>query len=117
MKKLYVRFVFMLLALMLASTMVASGLSYLISNYVLPEATGHAIAADLRIRGLLTPLLTILSFAVFIPFTSKRAAAPIVALSKATHKIANGEFDIQVKESKRKDEIGELERNFRTCGQ
>lgn len=112
MKKLYIRFTVTLLLLMLAATSVASGLSFVISNYLLPASSDYNIFAELRIRGLLTPLLTILGYAIFIPIISKKTAAPIVALSKATHQIANDDFDIQVNVSRRKDEIGELERNF-----
>lgn len=43
---------------------------------------------------------------------SKRTASPITALSRAATKIASGDFNVHVEESDRKDEIGELERQF-----
>lgn len=43
---------------------------------------------------------------------SKRTADPIVELSKAATQIASGNFDVQVEERDRKDEVGELERQF-----
>lgn len=52
--------------------------------------------------------LGIMLIAVF----SKRTASPITALSQAATEIASGNFDVHVAESDRKDEIGELERQF-----
>lgn len=42
----------------------------------------------------------------------KRTASPIVDLSKAAREITAGNFDIEVEESGRKDELGELAKQF-----
>lgn len=61
--------------------------------------------------------LILLFCALFLGITlivvfSKRTASPIAALSQAATEIASGNFDVHVEESDRKDEIGELERQF-----
>lgn len=116
MKKLYVRLTLTLFLLIFISTSVAALAGGLISNMLPSEPTHDAFGRNnsvmMQLRGLLVPILTILSFSFSSSVMTKKVVAPIVALSKATHEIAKGDFDIQVKETKRKDEIGDLERSF-----
>jgi signal transduction histidine kinase len=57
-------------------------------------------------------VLTIISSVFFISFSARKAAAPIVNLSKAAKNIAKGNFSIDISPSTRQDEIGDLERDF-----
>lgn len=61
--------------------------------------------------------LILLFCALFLGITliavfSKRTASPIAALSRAATEIASGNLKVHVEESDRKDEIGELQRQF-----
>lgn len=63
-------------------------------------------------------LLCALSLGItLIVVFSKRTASPITALSRAATEIASGNFNVHVEESGRKDEIGELERQFNIMAQ
>ncbi len=112
MKKLYIRFALLLVLMVFISTFVATGFAFLIGNFVLPYFTNRGFGMAMWLRDLLIPILTLVSSSLLISFTSKRAVAPIIALSAATRQVAQGDFDIQIKDSNRKDEIGVLERNF-----
>lgn len=60
-------------------------------------------------------VIVIIAFIIFIPIALrfvKRTATPIVELSDAAKEVAKGNFDIQVEEFDRKDELGELAVQF-----
>lgn len=112
MKKLYIRFALTMFMIVTASSIAATLLSFLTAHLLFPEHIMENPFIAFRLRGLLAPALTIVSSVFLISFSSKRAAAPIVALSKAAKRIAAGHFNIDIKPSSRKDEIGDLERDF-----
>lgn len=56
--------------------------------------------------------LTIILLLCFVFTISKRTSSPIVELSQAAQELAKGNFDIHIEESGRKDELGELEKQF-----
>ncbi len=111
MKKLYVRFALTMFAIVAASSLVAILLTHIIGQFLFPQIVIEKTDV-LRIKDILVPVLTIISSIFLISFSSKRTAAPIVALSKATKEIAKGDFNISINLSNRKDEIGDLERDF-----
>lgn len=111
MKKLYTRLVVMVLLIIFSSSVMATFVTFMIWQ-IIPQQFEQHIFLAMRLRDILTPFVMILSCAVLITITSKKTVAPIVALSKAAKKIAEGDFDVSVKLSKRKDEISELEHSF-----
>ena len=64
------------------------------------------------VRELTYPLATVVVALVIAGSTSKAFINPLTALSKATQRIADGDFSVRIKEKKNKDEIGQLQRNF-----
>ncbi len=60
-------------------------------------------------------VIVVIAFMIFIPIVlrfTKRTATPIVELSDAAREVAKGNFNIQVEEYNRKDELGELASQF-----
>ena len=60
-------------------------------------------------------VIVAVAFIIFIPIVlnfTKRTATPIVELSDAAKEVAKGNFNIQVEENHRKDELGELAVQF-----
>ena len=60
-------------------------------------------------------VIVAIAFIIFIPIVlrfTKRTATPIVELSDAAREVAKGNFNIQVEENHRKDELGELAIQF-----
>lgn len=60
-------------------------------------------------------VIVAIAFIIFVPIVlgfTKRAATPIVELSDAAKEVAKGNFDIQVEEFNRKDELGDLAIQF-----
>ncbi len=112
MKKLYMRFALTMFLIVAASTVAATLLTFLTGHYLFPEMLAENRGLALRLRDFLVPVFTIVSSVFLISFFSRRTAAPIVTLSKATQEIAKGDFGIEVKVSGRMDEIGDLERDF-----
>ena len=109
MSRLYMRLIVTMLLVVAGSAFIANTLIFLLWDIFSFEGN---IDLAMRIRLFFAPVFTIISSAIVIPVTSKKAAAPIVELSAIAKKIAKGDFDISIKKSKRKDEIGDLERDF-----
>ena len=110
MRKLYVRFALTMLFTIAASTFLGT-----VFTFLLFWNAGHSpqdIMLAMRTRDFFVPLFTIVIGALVVAVTSKKAVAPIVALSGAARQIAQGNLEAQIQVSKRKDEIGELERDF-----
>ena len=57
--------------------------------------------------------LTIILLLCFVFTISKRTSTPIVELSNAAKELAKGNFDVHIEESGRKDELGDLEKQFK----
>lgn len=51
-------------------------------------------------------------FTVFVILGIREITVPIVRLAKAANQIANGDFHVEVPETRRKDELGQLGRSF-----
>lgn len=112
MKKLYMRFALTMFVTVAVSAVAATLLTLLTGRFLFPEILAENRGLVLRLRDLLIPVFTIASSVFLISFFSRRTAAPIVTLSRATEEIAKGDFGIDVKVSGRRDEIGDLERDF-----
>lgn len=60
-------------------------------------------------------VIVAIAFIMFVPLVlrfTKNTATPIVELSDAAKEVAKGNFDIQVQENNRKDELGDLASQF-----
>lgn len=98
-------------------------LASLFSTVLAAIIVEHALdvdVADLRpfdflplaLRQIVFPISFILIAMIIFGSVSKKVVNPIVKLSDATKEVAAGNFDIQIEESMRHDEVGQLERNF-----
>ena len=112
MRKLYVRFGITILLVVVLSSMLATFLTFLLLLVPSTAPTAESMFHAMRLRGLLFPVLTVAISALAIALASKKAVSPIVALSDAAQQIARGNLEATVKVSRRRDEIGDLERNF-----
>ncbi len=62
-------------------------------------------------------VVTAIAFIIFIPIVlhfTRKTATPILELSDAAKEVAKGNFNIQVEENNRKDELGDLAVQFNT---
>lgn len=56
--------------------------------------------------------ITLIVFTIFIILGVREVTAPVLRLSEAANRIADGDFDVDIPDTPRKDEIGQLERSF-----
>ncbi len=113
MKKIRRRLSLILILLVLISSIATITLAWMFqNNIILNKKEMHILFYGYALKEI---ILFILAFMVLIGFIiafTKRTATPIVELSNAAGELAKGNFDIQIEESGRKDELGDLEKQF-----
>lgn len=109
MKRLRTR---MILTLLVVNTVV-SPLAELITWALMPLISGE-VSADMwsLMKSTIQSAISLIIFAVLVVIGINELTQPIADLTLATQKVADGDFDVYIPESKRKDEIGQLQRNF-----
>ncbi|MGI6153270.1 MAG: ATP-binding protein [Christensenellaceae bacterium] len=113
MKHIKTKFFLLFILTLLLAGITAFGVSILIGSLAPPGANLEAmIVVGFGLRQMITLLACVGTAAGFFYLVSRRTAKPIVELSKATREVAQGNLDVQVKETARHDEMSELERNF-----
>lgn len=113
MKRVQTKLVFFLILTVLTSSFFASLLSVLISGILAQNGI-----SSIRLGfALLTPIFTVLITTMIGAATSRKAVSPVVELSKATKQIASGNFDVKITDAGRKDEFGQLARDFMIMAQ
>lgn len=111
MKKLRTRIILLLIVVTLASSVLAHILSWTLAPIIF-EGQSQEFAE--MFSGTVQTGITLIFFAVFVIMIIGELMQPIGQLSSAAKRIAEGDLDVQLPEPKRTDEIGELERNFRS---
>lgn len=113
MKKLRRKLTLIFFFLVLFSSAASITIFYMIwNNIVFSKTDIHYLVFGFALKDFLL-LLCALALGITLIFVfSKRTANPITALSRAATEVASGNFNVRVEESDRKDEIGELERQF-----
>ena len=117
MKRIQTRFVLTLILIAITSSFLAAFLSWLISSILMINRIPSPLYLGFALKELLTPLITVLITIMIVTIISRKAVSPVVELSEATKQIASGNFDITVNHSGRKDEFGQLTRNFMLMAQ
>ena len=109
MKRLRTR---MIVTLLLVNTVV-SPLAELITWALMPLIGGE-VSTDMwsLLKSTIHSAISLIFFAVLVVIGINELTQPIADLTMATQKVADGNFDVYIPESKRKDEIGQLQRNF-----
>lgn len=109
MKKIRNKLILMLILISAFSNMLASLFNYLIISEYSSEFP--AAIRDLLTYGIENGL-TLVFFSAFVIIGVREITAPVTRLSDAARTIADGSFDVKIPVSRRRDEIGQLERSF-----
>ena len=117
MKRVRTRLILMMAAIVITSSLLSVPISMLITKAFFKENVQDLIVHGLAIREIITPILIILIFITINIIVSRKAVSPIIELSNATKQIANGNFDITVRGVERRDEPGQLARDFTLMAQ
>lgn len=113
MKKFRRKLNFVFIVLVTVSSIIAFIASILISNDVIFH--NRDVTFVLFGFALKDVVITAVAFIIFVPIVlsfTKRTSTPIVELSDAAKEVSKGNFDIQVQETNRKDELGDLAFQF-----
>ncbi|MGI5899552.1 MAG: sensor histidine kinase [Christensenellales bacterium] len=113
MSRLKTKFILMFILVLFLSSSLALGVSWLITDLIL--ANVPVVRAALLSRTLnqtLTLIYSLLIASLMIILLTRRMLKPLDRLTKATQEVINGNFDVNVPENSRRDELSRLERNF-----
>lgn len=112
MKRVQTKFALFMILTVVASSFLAALLSIGISGILAARGNPAAFYLGFALKEVLTPVFTVLIAVMIVAAISKKAVSPVVELSNATKEIASGNFDITINYAGRKDELGQLTRNF-----
>ncbi|NLA27094.1 MAG: HAMP domain-containing histidine kinase [Firmicutes bacterium] len=112
MKRVQTKFALFMILTVIASSLLAALLSIGISGILAARGNPAALYLGFALKEILTPAFTVLIATMIVAAISKKAVSPVVELSNATKEIASGNFDITINYAGRKDELGQLSRNF-----
>lgn len=101
----------------MASSFLAALLSAAIIGLLVVRGAAPALCLGFALKEVLTPLFTVVIATTIVAVISRKVVSPVVELSNATKQIASGNFDIKIKDWGRKDELGQLTRNFMRMAQ
>ncbi len=117
MKRIQTKFAIFLVLTVLASSLLATLLSFFISGILATRGNPAAFYLGFALKEILTPVFTVIISVIIIATISRKAVSPVVELSNATKQIASGKFDISLNSLERKDEFGQLAQNFMIMAQ
>lgn len=117
MKRVQTRFALFLIITVIASSFLAALLSAAITGLMAARGATPAFYLRFALKEILTPLFTVGIATTIVAVISRKVVSPIVELSNATKEIASGNFDIKISGGGRKDELGQLTRNFMLMAQ
>jgi len=109
MKKLRSHFIILLVLVHLAASVLADIMSWILTP-ALFESPNQESARLLSVA--IRTGITLVIFVIFVVIGINELTDPISRISAAAQKIAEGDFDVQIPKSRRKDEIGRLEKSF-----
>ena len=112
MKRIRTRLILAMACIVLTASLISVPISMLISTTFFRGNTQVLIAPGLAVNEIITPILIILIFVIINLIVSRKAVSPVVELSNATKQIAAGNFDVTIKGVERRDEPGQLARDF-----
>lgn len=111
-RSIYLRLVLTVILIYFVSNVVVAGIAALVIG---PETMSmlptHDMPRGLRIVVLITTVFSLLLGSLITLLAIRRTVKPIREMSSAAKKIAQGDFHVLV-DTRRKDEIGELAKNF-----
>ena len=110
MKKLRHRIIFFLIVIYAFSSSIAGLLTTPLIPYILTDTQpwiGDILKTSFQ------NAIALIIFTLFVVLGAREITAPVVRLSEAANRIAGGDFDVKLPETRRKDEIGQLENSFR----
>ncbi len=116
-RRIQTKFAIFLVLTILASSLLATLLSFFISGILATRGYPAAFYLGFALKEILTLVFTVLIAAIIIATISRKAVSPVVELSNATKQIASGKFDITLNCLERKDEFGQLAQNFMLMAQ
>lgn len=109
MKKIRNKIILMLIVIMLISNTLAG----LMARPLIAEFfTQERVWVVELVQNSLELALALIIFTLFIILGVREITMPLMRLSAATKRIAGGDYSAPLTKTKRKDEVGELERNF-----
>lgn len=117
MKRIQTKFALFLILTVTASSFLAALLSVFISGLLAVRGNSAAFYLGFALKEILTPVFTVLVAIMIVAAIARKAVSPVVELSNATKQIASGNFDITINYLGRKDEFGQLTRNFMLMAQ
>lgn len=109
MKKIRHKIILMLMLIMIVTYFLAD---LMVRPLVAEFFTGMETWVGEMMRSALEITLTFIIFTGFIIIGVREITTPLMRLSTATQRIADGDYTVDLAPSRRKDEMGELERNF-----
>lgn len=111
MKKLRHKVILLLVVIYAFSSFLADLLSTPLVPVLFRAEQSWAWAGDL-LKTAFRNAFSMAVFTLFIILGVREITEPVLRLSKAANRIARGDFDVEIPETKRQDEIGQLERSF-----
>lgn len=92
---------------------IANSLSYLLTDPLIEEffVEQQAWVGEL-LRSAVQSALMLIFFILFIILGVREVTTPVLRLSRVAERIAQGEYDVEIPQTRRRDEIGTLERSF-----
>lgn len=113
MKRIRRRFGLIFTLLILFSSLATIILTWMVSHDIIFSRKDYRLLYfGYALKDLTLFIIALLAVVVLIFALTKRTATPILDLSKAAKEITAGNFDIEVEESGRKDELGDLAKQF-----
>lgn len=108
----------MFMFIMLLSSLLSVGVSKLMTSLFFKDVGFlRALFMNMTLRQIFTVIFFFGITALVSAIVAKKSANPLEQLYEATQEVANGNYDVQVTEHDRSDEIGLLEHNFNVMTQ
>lgn len=112
MRHVRTRLILFLTFTVLISAFLAGLLSFLTGWILDMNGVRFSFRIGFALREILMPLFTVLITATFAAAMARKAVLPVTELTRATNEIASGNFDVTMTGTDRKDEFGQLSRDF-----
>lgn len=113
MKKFSVRVALMVIIIVSVSSTCSFILTMLLKGIFIPWlGVIESFIFGVAVKELIQPIMTVAIAFLLIGSTISAFLTPLTQISKATQKIANGDFSVRIKETKSDNEISRLQKDF-----